>query len=258
MAIWVDASYAGVHEDMKSHTGGVISFGRGALSSKSSKQKLNTKSSTEAELVGTSDYLPTAIWIKNFLDAQGYSTDDCILYQDNMSAMKLETNGRRSSGQQSRHIDIRYFFIKDRLCLEHIHLQHCPTAQMLADFLTKPLQGHLFKRLRSVIMGHQPIEYLKSFTKDVPQERVEQNINEKANMKENTKIGNTYIANPVKRASPDTQPNTNVHTQPNTNAHLLNTNLHISTQTIPITIPSIYSNGVRFQRKVANLFPPIM
>ena len=106
MAIWVDASYA-VHEDMKSHTGGVISFGRGALSSKSSKQKLNTKSSTEAELVGTSDYLPTAIWIKKFLQAQGYSTNNCTLYQDNMSAMKIEANGRRSSGQQSRHIDIR-------------------------------------------------------------------------------------------------------------------------------------------------------
>jgi hypothetical protein len=55
MKTWVDASYA-VHKDMKSHTGGVVSFGRGAIMSKSSKQKLNTKTSTEAELVGASDY----------------------------------------------------------------------------------------------------------------------------------------------------------------------------------------------------------
>jgi hypothetical protein len=54
---WVDASYA-VHPDMRSHTGGVMSFGTGGLIGKSSKQKLNTKSSTEAETVGASDYLP--------------------------------------------------------------------------------------------------------------------------------------------------------------------------------------------------------
>jgi hypothetical protein len=52
---WVDASYA-VHPDMKSHTGGVISMGIVGLMCKSTKQKLNTKSSTEAELVGATDY----------------------------------------------------------------------------------------------------------------------------------------------------------------------------------------------------------
>jgi hypothetical protein len=68
---WVDASY-GVHPDMRSHTGGVLSLGRGVIMSKSSKQKLNTKSSTEAELVGASDYLPSTIWAKMFLGEQGY------------------------------------------------------------------------------------------------------------------------------------------------------------------------------------------
>jgi hypothetical protein len=60
MKTWVDASYA-VHTDMKSHMGGVVSFDTGVVMGKSSKQKLNTKSSTEAELVGASDYLPHAI-----------------------------------------------------------------------------------------------------------------------------------------------------------------------------------------------------
>ena len=57
---WIDASYA-VHPDMKSHRGATTSFGRGVIGTKSSKQKLNTKSSTEAELVGVSDYLPYCI-----------------------------------------------------------------------------------------------------------------------------------------------------------------------------------------------------
>jgi hypothetical protein len=119
MKTWVDASYA-VHEDMKSHTGGVVSFGQGAIMCKSSKQKLNTKSSTEAELVGASDYLPYAIWATKFLGAQGYVLKENVLYQDNQSTIRFEKNGRRSCGPNSRHIDIRYFFIKDRLGLGNI------------------------------------------------------------------------------------------------------------------------------------------
>ena len=75
---------------MKSHTGAVTSFGRGWLIQKSSKQKLNTKSSTEAELVGVSDYLPHCIWYRNFLEHQGYLLKDNIIHQDNQSAVRME------------------------------------------------------------------------------------------------------------------------------------------------------------------------
>ena len=125
----------------------------GGIACKSTKQKLNTRSSTEAEFVGASDYLPNTIWTKNFLGAQGYKILDNVLEQDNESAMKLEKNGRLSAGPKSRHIDIRYFWIKDRLICENIKVRHCPTLQMIADFFTKPLQGSLFHRLRDVVMG---------------------------------------------------------------------------------------------------------
>jgi len=87
-------------------------FGRGALICKSTKQKLNTKSSTEAELVGASDVLPINIWLDMFLGAQGYFLEENVFAQDNQSTVKLEMNGRRSCGQQSRHIDIRFFLSK--------------------------------------------------------------------------------------------------------------------------------------------------
>jgi hypothetical protein len=67
---WVDAAYA-VRNDMKSHIGGATSLGRGAIMCKSMKQKLNTKSSTEAEVVGSSDYLPNIIWARMILAKQG-------------------------------------------------------------------------------------------------------------------------------------------------------------------------------------------
>ena len=156
---WVDAAYA-VHADMRSHTGGLMSLGTGVFNSKSIKQKLNTKSSTEAEVVGASDYLPFTIWTKRFLKAQGYNLDTNIYYQDNESAIKMETNGRKSCGEKSRHIDIRYFFIKDVIKREGIDIKHCPTDLMLADYFTKPQQGKLFKTMRDIIMGiaKYPIE----------------------------------------------------------------------------------------------------
>ena len=99
-ASWVDASYA-VHDNMKSHTGGAFSLGQGALMCKSTKQKLNTKSSTEAEVVGLSDYLPNVIWARMFLAEQGYELPDKKKYQDNQSAICLEKYGRAYCGQKS-------------------------------------------------------------------------------------------------------------------------------------------------------------
>ena len=174
---WVDASYA-VHGDMCSHTGGVISFGTGGILCKSSKQKLNTKSSTEAELVGASDYLPNTIWVMHFMEQQGYPILHSSFAQDNESAIKLERNGRVSAGQRSRHINIRHFWIADRLRANTITLTHCPTDFMLADFLTKPLQGALFRKFRAVLLGHSHIRTLTSTSSILrrPEERVEKSV----------------------------------------------------------------------------------
>jgi len=157
MKCWVDAAYA-VHPDMKSHTGGSISLGHGTLSNKSSTQKLNTKSSTEAELVGVSEYLPYNIWMKNFLESQGYEVKENVIYQDNESAIKMEKNGRNSCTGNSRHVSIRYFFIKDRIQKGEVTIMHCPTERMLADYLTKSLHGGQFKKIRDIIMGYSSIE----------------------------------------------------------------------------------------------------
>jgi hypothetical protein len=172
--VWVDASYA-VHPDFRSHTGGCISFGTGTIACKSTKQKLNTKSSTEAEIVGASDYLPNAIWTKMFMEAQGYTIGSTILEQDNQSAIKLSTNGRASAGPKSRHIDIRYFWLKDRIQSGDISIRHCPTHEMLEDFFTKPLQGYLFHRFKAVVLGHAHVDSLHDLITHSLEERVEEN-----------------------------------------------------------------------------------
>jgi hypothetical protein len=142
---------------MKSHTGGVMSMGTGAVYSISKKQKLNTKSSTEAELVGIDDVLPQALWTKYFLEAQGYGTTT-ILNQDNQSTIKLADNHKASSGKGTRHINIRYFFITDRIARKEGAVQYCPTKEMVADYFTKPLQGVLFYKFRDQMLGLVPVE----------------------------------------------------------------------------------------------------
>ena len=141
---WIDASYA-VHEDMRGQTGGTISLGHGIISDKSTKQKLNAKSSTETEVIGLSEYLPYNIWMRIFLDAQGYGVKENVIYQDNQSAIKMERNVRNSCTGNSRHISIRFFFVKDRVDKGEVSIKYCPSMNMIADVYTKPLQGKLFQ-----------------------------------------------------------------------------------------------------------------
>ena len=107
--VWTFYKHMWMPSDMKGHTGGLMTMGLGILQGKATKQKLNAKSSTEAELIGASDYVPWTVWVKWFLKDQGYKLNRCIFYQDNQSAMKLESNGMRSAGDKSRHINIRFF-----------------------------------------------------------------------------------------------------------------------------------------------------
>ena len=103
---WIDAAYA-VNPDMMSQTGGAMSMGVGIIHGKSGKQRLNVKSSTEAELVGVSEYLPYNIWLLMFLEGQGYIIKNNILYQDNKSTILMLKNGRNPCTGNSRHIAIR-------------------------------------------------------------------------------------------------------------------------------------------------------
>ena len=114
--------------------------------STSTKQKLNTRSSAESELLGVDDMMSSILWTRHFLLSQGYKVTDNVVYQDNQSAILLEKNAKASSGKRSKHIDVQYFFVKDQVDKVNVQIKWCPTKEMIADFFTKPLQGSLFKR----------------------------------------------------------------------------------------------------------------
>ena len=108
---------------------------RGSFSSTFEKQKLNTKSLTESEIVGVSDFLPKVMFIDLFLAAQGFPLKENIVHQDNESAIKLEVNGRRSCGKRTCYVDTRCFHVKDLVGKKRVTFKHYPTEKMLADFL---------------------------------------------------------------------------------------------------------------------------
>ena len=114
---------------------------------------MNTRSSTEAEIVGVDDVATKIFWTKLFIEAQGYVIEKNILYQDNKSAILLETNGRRSADKRSRAMNIRYFFITNQIEKGNATVEHCPTDVMVGDFMTMPLQGTKFREFRKDILG---------------------------------------------------------------------------------------------------------
>jgi hypothetical protein len=138
---------------MKSHTGAMMSMGKGCVYAVSRRQRLNTTSSTEAELVGVSNTMGLILWTRRFLEAQGYKVRDNIVHQDNQSAMLLENNGRMSSSKRTQHIDIQYFFVTDHIKQGDLRVAYCPTNDMITDFFTKPLQGTKYQQFRSLIMN---------------------------------------------------------------------------------------------------------
>lgn len=136
---------------MRSHTGAMVSLGKGSVYSASTRQKLNTKSSTEAELVGVDDAMSMILWTRQFMEGQGYKVEENVVYQDNQSAMLLKKNGTQLSTKRTRHLNIRYFFVTDRIRAKQMRVEYCNTHDMWADVFTKPLQGAVFSKFRRLV-----------------------------------------------------------------------------------------------------------
>ena len=116
----VDAAFA-VHPDCKSHTGAMMTVGKGGVTNMSCKQKLKTRSSTTAALAAADNSVVMTLWTKSFLEVQGHIVNKNVLLQDNESAVSLEENGERSSSQRARNLNMFHFSLptksKERLSL---------------------------------------------------------------------------------------------------------------------------------------------
>jgi hypothetical protein len=150
LEIYVDADWAGDSRDRKSNSGFLFKFCGGLINWTSRKQKIVATSSTEAELIALADCCQEILWILKLLDSIGISLQKpLIVNEDNQSCIKMIESGKID--RKSKHIETKLFFVKELQEKSIIKLQYCPTEEMLADMLTKPLQSTKLCRFREAI-----------------------------------------------------------------------------------------------------------
>jgi hypothetical protein len=104
------------------------------------KKKISTRSTPESELLAASDETTNVIWSREFLNSQGYVLPPTTIYLDNKSTIMMITKEQDSSSR-ARHIHIRYYFIKDKVDEGLVRYEYVPSNEIVADIMTKPLQG---------------------------------------------------------------------------------------------------------------------
>ncbi len=149
---YVDVSHQ-IHEDCRGQIGSLMTLGKRAAISSSNNMKCNTQSSTETGLISLHDKLPDIVWTRYFVECQGYDINECVVFQDTMSALSLEKNCPISSSKRMKHIKPKYFLIKDFYESGEIDLRYCLTDIMWADVLTKHLQGQKFRDMRAFLQN---------------------------------------------------------------------------------------------------------
>ena len=125
---------------------------KGSLSNSPRKQKLNTRLSTENELAGIYDMLPDVLWTRLFLCVQGYDSTKTIINQDNQSTIILANHCKFSSSKRTKRIDIRYFFITDKIQKGEVKIEYCPTNDIVANLFIKTLQSQKFTKFLNEIL----------------------------------------------------------------------------------------------------------
>ena len=148
---YIDTSH-GIHKDFRGHIGCIMSIGGSNIVIRSTKMKLNTKSTAETELIGMSEEASQSLWMRHWLIENGYKVNTITIYQDNMSTITMIEKGKPCS-RNTKHINMRYFFIKDYINKEIISVKYLHTDSMIADVLTKPLSGNKFKKFTDALLS---------------------------------------------------------------------------------------------------------
>lgn len=152
---YVDAGY-GVHHTGESRSGWVVTLNGTPVLCKTARQKIVTKSSTEAELVALSDGLTDVIWCRQFIQSAGFAIPATPVGEDNTAVLSL-LEARKFGTARTKHINVRYFFICGRIANGELKMVYVPTKEQLADINSKALVGHQFQVLQPRLHGDNKV-----------------------------------------------------------------------------------------------------
>ena len=145
-----DANWAGDVDTRRSTSGYVFKIADSTISWSSRKQATVAKSTTEAEYVSLSQATQEAIWMRQLLSDIGHKADKpTLLYEVNQGAIEIAKNQRFHS--RTKHIDITFHFIRERISSNEIKVMYCESESMLADIMTNGLSKIRFEKLRYML-----------------------------------------------------------------------------------------------------------
>ena len=147
---YLDADWAGCVDDRRSTSGGAFYLGKSLVSWHSKKQESVALSTAEAEFIAATATCTQVLWMKRQIeDLKVQCQSPIIIKCDNKSAINISKNPVQHS--RTKHIDIKYHFLKDQVTQNVVKLEFIPTNDQVADIFTKPLPKDVFERLRALL-----------------------------------------------------------------------------------------------------------
>ncbi|KAG5875990.1 hypothetical protein JTB14_007367 [Gonioctena quinquepunctata] len=146
---YADADWGGDTRDRKSNTGYLFKYSGGLVSWRSKKQDCVSLSLTEAEVIALSEACQEAMWLKQLLKDFGEEVIEIKMFEDNQSCIKMLDSERIND--RTKHIDTKYNYAKEMKKKNEIFFEYCPTNEMVADILTKPLEVNKIRKFREMM-----------------------------------------------------------------------------------------------------------
>jgi hypothetical protein len=151
ITVYSDSDWAEDKDDRKSISGFVVKLAGGPISWQSKKQPTRAMSSCEAEFISLTEATKEVLWLTYFLDELEVPYNTPVIFTDSRAAMEWSKNA--CNHQRTKHVQLKYFFVRDVVRDRKVHMQYISTKENEADILTKSTSISIFKYLQPKIMG---------------------------------------------------------------------------------------------------------